>query len=173
MAYTATVRPPSNLHLLLPYHTPRFPRTSLVRAFKHRLHIFARRVLGDQIIGCGHNEPLEQWMRLVDLGSSPRHEVVTQRRALSRYCAYAPLHCSIALVFSDWTDPRSCIVCLNAFTASASATMDYTPSVSKNIACPSRSLHCTTLLAVHLSSFVFDVNSKARHGFVTSDSRDK
>ena len=99
-------------------------------------------------------------MRLVDLGSSPRHEVITQRRALPRYCAYAPLHCSIALVFSDWTDPRSCIVCLNAFTASASATMEYTPSVFKIIACPSRSLHCTTLLTVHSSPFVFDVNSK-------------
>ena len=56
MAYIATVRPPSNLHLLLPYHTHRFPRTSLVRAFKHRLHdslvgcssIFARKVLGDR-----------------------------------------------------------------------------------------------------------------------------
>ena len=43
-------------------------KLALPELFKHRLHdslvaccsIFAKRVLGDQIIGCGHNEPLEQ-----------------------------------------------------------------------------------------------------------------
>ena len=182
LACTATVRLPSNLSLLSLRRTGRKDTTCPItaRAFKHRLHdslvgcsaTSTERHL-EMEIGCGHNEPLEPWMTMVELGSGPRHEVITQRRALPRYCAHAPLHCSTALVFSDWTDPRSCIVCLNAFTASASATMDCTPSVFKIIACPSRSLHCTTLLAVHSSPFVFDVNSKARHGFLVPDSRDK
>ena len=56
--------------------------------------------------GRGHNEPLEQWMTMVELGSGPRHEVITQRRALPRYRAHAPLHCSTALVFSDKVVPK-------------------------------------------------------------------
>ena len=91
LACTATVRLPSNSSSLSLRRTGRTwtgcPVTA--RAFKHRLHdslvgcsaTSTERYLKIET-GCGHNEPLEQSMTMVELGSGPRHEAITQRPTL-------------------------------------------------------------------------------------------